>query len=243
MAMAISHMKKEELTEELTRTGHKVNPKWTVPELRELVREVRQTQQKGTSLDVGMKGISSMNKSDLVKECERRGIPMSMDKTRGYMILTIRDVLEGENTSGFTLMTFGKHRGMTFKETYEDKPRWVDWAVEEVHKNSESSPALKQFVDWVLKVRAGQVPLAPEPTRPKAIFESKSEGPEEAEGGTSSASSTRQPTRGKRGGGRTKEEVIKMEGEFTKEARDELARMKARVVELEALHKEWAGAA
>ena len=60
MAAALSQMSKADLTDELKKAGHAMNPKWTVPELRELVREMRQIQNKDGSA-ISIKIISARN--------------------------------------------------------------------------------------------------------------------------------------------------------------------------------------
>ena len=121
---SISSMHKADLQEELASSGMSVNQSWTVPELRELVKELR-----GPTVKNPMSKFASMARPDLVLELQRR-MPherVPPKATRGWMLLRLRDLLETPQ-DGTTVMVGGKHKGLLWSELLDQKPRWVIWA-------------------------------------------------------------------------------------------------------------------
>ena len=249
---AISAMKKGELQQELRDSGMSVPDKWSVPELRELVKELRGPRSKDP-----MSKFNSMNKAELQAECLKRDIAYDSKATKGWLLLRLRDEVTGEQ-DGHTIFEWGKHKGMLWSEVYLEKPAWTAWAKEKAATNPEASNDLQAFARWVQMVEAGG-PMY----KTLSGRHARDEGPDE-QGETPSGSTSRgtahpkatapPPQRttqlspeetaatampkakaaAKRGG-----PVDRMTGGPTEDAVRELALARARLAELEALHESW----
>eukprot|EP00439_Symbiodinium_sp_Y106_P040342 s2167_g4.t4 len=120
-------MNKVELQQECTRLGIPFHPKWTVPELRHLLTENKET------APMFPKRLTSMSLAELRSEAEHVGIGYGPKETKGSIMLRIRDALSPDQT----LMTVGRHTGVPYIDVPET---YGDWASEEERRNGAHEP-------------------------------------------------------------------------------------------------------
>ena len=162
-------MKKADMQAELRAAGLTVPDSWTVPELRELLKE-----QRGPKPENVMSKLAAMSRADLMSECIRRRIEVPAKATRGWMLLKLRDEVEEKSQpDGNTIMSEGKHKGMLWSEMRTQKPKWVEWALKTVAENPECSPNLRAFANGMTRVNQG----APVVDPPKS--HARDDGPDE----------------------------------------------------------------
>ena len=137
---SVGKMKKEELIFELHKLDVDLNPKWTVEELRSLLREQREAwgqAEKTTSL-------STKNLTQLIDIAKHLGMRMPAKPTRGLLMRMIRD-MDGSEISDQTVVTFGRYQGFVF----EDVPTsYTDWAIREMETSDNADPQLTQMANW-----------------------------------------------------------------------------------------------
>ena len=137
-------MKKQELTDELEHHGVNVNPKITVPELREMLKEVR-----------GPTGKDPMCKYNQMKVAELRHETRLLlgylpdQQTHGALLRAIRRHITAEPGGTNTFMAFGEHSDKTFGWVQALKPQYCHWARNEARDNSECSDHLKRFATFL----------------------------------------------------------------------------------------------
>jgi len=89
-------LRKTEILEYLVRLGvaddTKVLERWTVPELRELLK--KHQQQKTLKPADPMRGLASLRKAELAAKCEEMRIAILPNMTKGQMLLEIRSRLD-----------------------------------------------------------------------------------------------------------------------------------------------------
>ena len=85
---AVSSLNKAQLVEELHSYDVDVKPKWTVPELRELLKEFRRDRH--PKIDP-LKGLSQKTKGELTEMCQEANIRIPEKATRGLMMLLLRE--------------------------------------------------------------------------------------------------------------------------------------------------------
>ena len=133
-------MNKEELVATLCSHGLVVNPKWTVPELRQTLIEYREAH-KGEEV-AALKGISKKNLAELREMATKEGIQVPEKATRGWLIRTLRDSTMQEANQ---VVTFGRYRGWLFCEVPKS---YLDWAIAETGANPNALEDLKRLAKW-----------------------------------------------------------------------------------------------
>ena len=158
----VGKMKKEELIFELHKLDVDLNPKWTVEELRSLLREQREA----WGLTTKTTGLSTKNLTQLTDIATHLGVRMPAKPTRGLLMRMIRD-MDGDEISDQTVVTFGRYRGSVF----QDVPiGYTDWAMQEAEASDNADPQLTQMANWAAARKArmvytnktGKPPLDPE---------------------------------------------------------------------------------
>jgi hypothetical protein len=155
-------MKKDELVFELHALDVDLNPKWTVEELRSLLREQREAR----GLTAKPTGLTTKNLAQLTDMATRLGMRMPAKPTRGLLMRMIRD-MDGNEVSDETVVTFGRFRGFVFKDV---PTSYTDWAIQEVEASDNADPQLTQMANWAAArkarmawtTRTGKQPLDPE---------------------------------------------------------------------------------
>eukprot|EP00913_Durusdinium_trenchii_P017481 g16427.t1 len=136
-------MKKAEILKELSET-HQVpaSSSWTVPELRTMLIESRQSLEPKAQADP-MKGITKYSLTESIEQAKAEGIPMPPKPTKGWLIKVLR---ESRSTPADTIVPFGKFKGWLYREV----PRqYLAWAVDEVKAKGESAhPDLARLATW-----------------------------------------------------------------------------------------------
>jgi len=133
----LSALSKAQLIDELHEYEVDVNPRWTVPELRELVKGFRRDRQ--TEHDP-LKGLSQKTKMELTELCQEANIRIPDKSTRGLMMLLLREHFETP-VSGSTLVSFGEHKG----KRYDEVPsKYLEWAA----KEDSPSKQLRDLLQW-----------------------------------------------------------------------------------------------
>jgi hypothetical protein len=182
-------MKKHELQAELRSHGVTFSEKWCVTELRTLVQEHRPKK------PVGIKGLSTMKLGELQALCHENSITYPEKATRGWLMLAIRDALEDQSETVFSVT---KNRGLSFEEVFRTRPKWTSWCMSECDR-VESHPEVLAFIRWVERQAKQGEPVT------KAVpAEEPDEGPSEDENweipnrkGTGSRSSQVPPPKAK----------------------------------------------
>lgn len=121
-----------------------------MPDLRTLVKERRIQeglyQPRGAQNDV-MK-IAQAKKDELKEMCASRSIGLSHNPTVGEMRLRLRVSVIDQGTND-TVLEIGKHAGMAFQEILMNYPSYVEWAKQEVAKETgDPDWRLRQLVSW-----------------------------------------------------------------------------------------------
>lgn len=134
---ALSSLNKDQLVEELHSYDVDVKPKWTVPELRELLKEFRRDRH--PKIDP-LKGLSQKTKGELTEMCQEANIRIPEKATRGLMMLLLREYYE-EPPAGSSLINFGEHKG----KRYDEVPaKYLEWAA----KEETPSKGLRDLLQW-----------------------------------------------------------------------------------------------
>ncbi|CAE7575836.1 unnamed protein product [Symbiodinium pilosum] len=133
-------MTKNELIEAARALNITVHTSWSRDEIRTLVLEKRK-EITGTSQIP--KGLASMTKADLEKKMDELKIPVPPAATKGHMMRLTRDTTADLSEQ---VCTFGRHRGLMFKEIPES---YLLWSVKGVQaKRSGSSEELRQLANY-----------------------------------------------------------------------------------------------
>ena len=120
----LSKMTKHQLLEESTRLGMTVHPKWTVPELRAVIREHKRK-------------INSLNLPELQRKADELGVTYPSKVTKGMLLKLIR---EHTDTPANTPMTIGRWRGC--------ESDYGRWAIQEVSRSANCHTDLVRFARW-----------------------------------------------------------------------------------------------
>ncbi|CAE7358519.1 RE1, partial [Symbiodinium microadriaticum] len=145
-------VKQDEILEELGSYNVLVHPRWTVPELRDILIEQRQTHgvPKAAAPDP-MKGISKMTLDELVAEAQKQHITLPPKPTKGALLRMLRD---SKSTEADTVVPFGKYKTWYYREL----PRgYLQWAVQET-KSGGSHPDLVRLANWAKTVLTDPAP-------------------------------------------------------------------------------------
>ena len=137
----LSKMTKHQLLEESTRLGMTVHPKWTVPELRAVIREHKELIGEDDLKD-RMRKINSLNLPELQCKADELGVTYPSKVTKGMLLKLIR---EHTDTPANTLMTIGRWRGCEYREIPSDYGRW---AIQEVSRSANCHTDLVRYARW-----------------------------------------------------------------------------------------------
>jgi hypothetical protein len=182
MVKAISAMKKDEIRSELEMYNVEYSSRDTVPELQMMLKAARadrdvklssQIKKEETAKD-GTKGLSSMNKAELLKKCEDMGLSVTVHTTMNQMIAMIISALRGQEVPKHTdLLDIGKFKLLTYQEAMAQQPgycRWVKDTCEE--EGAKPHPLLHKFYRYLMN------PPAPaEMTKVKSEVKSEPKDP------------------------------------------------------------------
>jgi uncharacterized protein (DUF3820 family) len=161
--VSANKMKKEELIFALHELDVDINPKWTVEELRSLLREQREIRGQTAQST----GLTNKNLAQLTEMATRLGMRMPTKPTRGLLMRMIRD-MDGNEVSDETVVTFGRFHGFVFKDIPNN---YLDWAIQEVEASAgNADPCLTQLANWAAARKArkawtertGKQPVNPE---------------------------------------------------------------------------------
>ena len=130
---ALWGMKKPDLVQELKSYGITTHPSWTVPELREMIKEQREARTTETKT---IKGLSRMSLQDLKTEAAKTNMMLPPKATRGVLMKMLRDQTIAP---GDTICPFGRYKGWAYTQI---PPEYLDWSVEEVGRSSDPSEDL-----------------------------------------------------------------------------------------------------
>ena len=142
----MSSQTKEELKATLRALGEEAHPRWTSLEIRSRIQELKPVKMSTASITADSK------KSEMVQECEKRGLPVSQSDTKGTLLRKIRsheEINEGVETS---VMGFGRYSDITFLEVYQRDPSYCTWAVETKDEGAANDQLIK-FAVWVEKYK------------------------------------------------------------------------------------------
>lgn len=132
-------MNKADLTRALDRLQIPVHPRWSVPELRQVLVEA--TRDDSENQDK-LKGLGRMKLDELKKRCDADGISYGDKAARGLLMRLIRDKNQPE---GEQVVTFGKYKSWMYKEIPKG---YLEWTIKETAQNPNSSPDLVKLSEW-----------------------------------------------------------------------------------------------
>ena len=117
----ISTMHKEEATAYLLSLGEEANTAWTVIEIRSRIRELMaRDQKKGLGVNSGS------SKAAMAQMCRLKGLSVTPNDTKGSLLRKLRYAQEFEvDGSDETLVGFGKHASLKYKEVPQSYLKWV----------------------------------------------------------------------------------------------------------------------
>ena len=148
----VSRMAKADLVKCLQECGVAVDPRWTVEELRTILR-TNKSSNSGTTKEPAM---TSMKRADLVEFAESLGITVGKNDTRGDIMVRIRAAVRAKNPpKGNDTILFGKCHGQTYAECLEnnrDYCKWVTTTAEE--RGDEAHPELRRFALFINNSKA-----------------------------------------------------------------------------------------
>ena len=147
----VSRMVKADLVKCLQDCGVAVDPRWTVEELRTILKT--NTNNAGTTKELAM---TSMKRADLVEFAEGLGITVGKNDTRGDIMVRIRAAVRAQNPpKGNDMILFGKCQGQTYAECLannRDYCTWVTTTAEE--RGDEAHPELRRFALFINNSKA-----------------------------------------------------------------------------------------
>ncbi|CAE7254046.1 GIP [Symbiodinium natans] len=133
---------KAELYEEAESRGLWVNPSWSAPEVRSLIREDIDRASSVTPATMIPPGLSKMTLEMLIQTVTEMNIEIPPRASKGMVMRLIRDGAGGGDQH---VMTFGRYKGYLFTET---PPGYRQWAMREVQENSNASEELRMYAEW-----------------------------------------------------------------------------------------------
>ena len=126
----ISHLSKNDAVKELEEYQAEFDPKWTLVELKELVREYRELDPTALRRDPRLKGLGKKTLNQLRSTASEMKLAFTMKDTRGKLMLTIRRACQNDpvvsTPPGQQVLTFGAHRGHTYQDTLKKYPDYCD---------------------------------------------------------------------------------------------------------------------
>ena len=134
-------MSKTELLEEAMREGLPVLPRWTLEEIRSVVREHRAAMD-AQSPEANLKGLGSMTLLQLRTMAQQHGIEVPVKATRGLLMRLIRGAVENAEEM---IVPFGRYRGWLCREV---PSQYLQWCIDESSKNPNSSEDLRKLANF-----------------------------------------------------------------------------------------------
>ena len=176
---SVWEMKSGELEAELTSYNVRINVRWTLGELRELIKQERES--RGLATGKGKeKALTRLSPEELRSRAESLGIqPQDGQRpTKAWYMLQIRD--RTEEAEEVPIMTVGIYKNLKFHEVPQ---HYVEWArAEMIADPAVAHRELRRLVAWRLQQDAeadGQIPLPPDLNRTRRGYETvKQEQPE-----------------------------------------------------------------
>lgn len=147
-------MTKAAIIEALAAMGVTATSDLTLPELRELLREKKESNP--TLKDHGnnlLYKTSAMNKAQLQEHVRAQGIPITGNEVKDKLICLLKAKQMEQKPLGSDLMDFGEHRRMTYEGVAMLKPEYCKWC-QTTAEEGESGPKLIRFVNY-LNTRTG----------------------------------------------------------------------------------------
>ena len=135
--LAVYKMTKKQVMDELRDWQCDFETKWTDPELKELLKQVREENgininRRGTTQNHILKGVARKTLSELRAMASELDIEYSMQDTKGALMVKIRkkvEPIENEQLGEDTKVAYGKHRDLTYKELVTTQPNYCDWVM------------------------------------------------------------------------------------------------------------------
>ena len=134
-------MSKTELLAEAMREGIPIHPRWTLEEVRSVVREHRAAMDSQRP-EANLKGLGSMTLSQLKIMAAENNVPVPEKATRGLLMRMIREEAQSAEEN---IVCFGKYKAWLYKEIPE---AYLSWAISEVGKNPIASEDLRRLANF-----------------------------------------------------------------------------------------------
>lgn len=154
---ALLSMNKAELLAELQELGRSKKDSWSVQDLRDLLKEERGQKEQETSV---FNNIDKKTQDELLQLCLNMHLKVNEEMSKAELLVTLRSFVVNEST-GQLIMSIGKHKGMTFKDIWEEDPDYLLWAKKEVEKSNHSHLMLQALAAWTQRMEAKCDPLGP----------------------------------------------------------------------------------
>ena len=162
MIKSLSSMSKQEMADEASSLGFDARGA-TQTQLKLILRDQRR--KAGLARSPDLKGLSGMRKKELVDLAVIRGFTNPEE----YTVDELRTILSGwdlatatatgQASTPFRLptdadrITFGKHRGITYRQLYDNFPKYVQWVINEATDNEECQPDLVRLNSYLTAKR------------------------------------------------------------------------------------------
>ena len=143
----ISTMRKDEATAHLLSLGEVANTAWSVIEIRSRIRELMaRDQRRGLGVNSGS------TKAQLEQACRLQGLSFTSNDTKGSLLRKLRAAQEYEEEgTGETLVGFGKHACLKYKEVPQS---YLNWAIETYQEGGPTCGAgLCKLATWGMMQR------------------------------------------------------------------------------------------
>ena len=127
--------------------GIPFSPAHTADELKALIKAHLLPEGK-SSTQQALKGLSSMNKTELQAKAMEVGAHTTPHMSTGDLKLSIRKATLAANVpQGQDFLGFGKYGAKTYQYVKDNCPEYTDWVLRE--KGPESAPELVRFASWL----------------------------------------------------------------------------------------------
>ncbi|CAK0871003.1 unnamed protein product, partial [Prorocentrum cordatum] len=144
---AVQGLYQAEVLHLLQELGLPRSPAWGVDELKQALKE-HMFPVNETPVQMAMKGLSSMKKSQLLAKAEEVGAHVTQGMTNPSLKLSIRKAILMKRTPEPTdYLGFGKHGAMTYQQVRSQYPSYAAWCQKGA--NQESSWELARFASWL----------------------------------------------------------------------------------------------
>ena len=153
MTTPISSMRKAEIVEELTTLGAEFNPKDNMSLLSELLKATRLARgipsKRQEAEKDGTKGLTGLNKLELMQKAEGLGISIIPSATRAWLITKITTVItDNQVPKGTDTMPFGKHEGVQYDTILKIDPTYATVWARQCIQDGTAHPQLKRLVRY-----------------------------------------------------------------------------------------------